>query len=173
MDDHDSSSSALMIGMIVGGVVALTLIALVVLGGAFFWVLDERAPGPGGPAPVMVAGPIAEEVAIEPAGIKVEDPRRQLIGFWENQGNDGRVATMEFRADGKLLMTDTIPGKEVAKQPPVRWEVRAEKNGHKLTIDTVQGEPNEHVLRFLDNDRINIETLEGQIYHRRRVDAPK
>jgi hypothetical protein len=159
-------------------VVALMLIAVVVLGGAFVWLRAEHDPAPGGPAPMIAVGPVVEEVVEAPGlpqlveakgpGIKVDNPREQLLGFWESKGADGRVAIMEFRADGTLHLSDRIPGKDDVKQPPVRWEVRDEKDGIKIKIDTVQGVPNDHNLRFLDNDRLVIDTLDGVVYQRRR-----
>jgi len=175
---EEGSSTGLMIGMIVGGVVALVLIVLVALGGAFFWLRFDAGPAPGGPAPMIAVGPIAEEVVEAPElpqlveakapGIKVDNPREQLLGFWESKAADGRVAIMEFRADGTLQLSDRIPGKDDVKQPVVRWAVRHEKEGIKIKIDTVQGVPNDHDLRFLDNDRMVIDTLDGVVYHRRR-----
>jgi hypothetical protein len=46
--------------------------------------------------------------------------------------------------------------------------VRDEKDDIKIKIDTVQGVPNDHNLRFLDNDRLVIDTLDGVVYQRRR-----
>jgi len=178
---EEGSSSGLMVGMIIGGVVALVLIVLVVFGGVFYWWFAWERPGP--PAAILVAKPMAEEgPAIEAPGemelakapgIQVENPREHLLGIWESKGAGGGVAIMEFRADGTLHMTDKAPGKDDVKQPLVRWEVRKEKDGLKIKIDTVQGVPNDHVLRFLDNDRLVIDTLEGVIYHRRPAEAAK
>ena len=80
---------------------------------------------------------------------------------------------MEFRADGTLHMTDKKLGQADLVQPVVKWSVRRDKGVLKLEIVTVQGEPNDHVLRFLDGDRLTIETMEGAVYERRRPDPAK
>lgn len=183
-DQESGSSSGMVIGMIVGGVVVLALIVLVVLGGAVFWTFEARGPvgGPVAPAPVMVAekapppGPVAPGPGgpvVEPGGpapaIQVEKPREHLIGVWEAKTKDGGVAIMEFREDGTLHMTNKSPGKADLTEPAVRWEVRTAKDGFiKLKIDTVKGEPNDHVVRFFFDNRMEIETMQGRVYERRK-----
>ena len=174
MYDHDSSSSGLMIGLIVGGGVVLVLVVLAVIGGAFFWTM-EAAPVIA-PVAALInddAEPVPPvEVAPAPA-IKVANPRQRLLGVWEAKTKNGGTATMEFRADGSLQLNDKQPDMADIVQPPVRWEVREGKDGLKISIGTVQGGANDHVLRFLDEDRIVIDTIEARTYERRKVNAPK
>ena len=42
-----------------------------------------------------------------------------------------------------------------------------------MKIDTVKGEPNEHRLRFLDGDRMSIDTVPGVVYQRRGLEPAK
>src|SRR6266542_437989 len=114
-DPENSGMSAMMIGMIIGGVVVLALIALVILGGAFYWLTPGPVmpPAAGGPAPIAVMDEAAAEpqIAAPAQPVKIVDPRKQLVGIWEAKNKDGGTAIMEFRDDGNLLLTDKRPGK--------------------------------------------------------------
>src|SRR5262249_27094268 len=159
MDDHDSSSSGLMIGIIVGGAVALVLIAFVIFGGALlFW--HREAAGPGGP--VMAEAVIVKEEAVggrEPPvaadGEQAPDPtERKLIGVWDSKTPEGDVNTLDFRADHTAEAIAESKGKRVTAS--LKWHLIRGNGETKLWRLPMQGVVDERPLPFLADDRFQL-----------------
>ena len=172
MDEHDSSSSSgLMIGMIVGGVVALVLIVLVIFGGAFlFW--HREAAGPGGP--VMPGPVIVEEEAfgwpeppVAPGVEQAPDPtERKLIGVWDAKTPEGDVNTLDLRADHSGEGIAESKGKRVTAS--LKWHLIRGNGETKLWRLPMQGVVDERPIRFLDDNRFVLEGPGGGATYERR-----
>jgi hypothetical protein len=177
MDDQDSSSSALMIGLIVGGGVILALVLFAVLGaGIWFLAPGPVAPPVAAPAPVMVVEegpapppPVPMAVAEPKVEAQPQTPQRKIIGVWNLMDKKEETATWDFHEDGTLLLTAERPGKGKLETKG-RWEVQAAKEGPglKLIRTAEKGPRAENDIRFLDDDTFVIEGPGGGATYRRR-----
>ncbi len=173
MDDQESSSG-LMIGMIVGGVAAVVLLGLVVLGGAFFWPSERTAVAPAG-GPVVAFGPGDEEVAqavppIEPAPQPRPDvtAHNRLVGVWEAKTPDDGVKILDLRADGAMQVTMQGDGKTLKRSG--RWEV-LEADGERVKLRRALADNTDSVqtIRFDGPDRFIMEGPGGGAAYQRRA----
>jgi hypothetical protein len=180
MEDHDSTSTGLMIGIIVGG--ALVVLAIVaMLFGALFWVRTEHRAAPAvavvakGPPVVGVPAPAIEGPAGEaPAGeAPVPAPGNpklhpRLIGVWDAQTRDGTQATLDFRGDGTLYATAKGLKQAAESKTTERWQVAEHGAALKLTRTTGKGAAIVQDVRFLDDDLFFLDGPGGGANYKRR-----
>lgn len=166
MDDHDSSSSTgLIIGLIIGGIVVLLLIAVAVFGAAFLFL---AAPAPVAAPPVAVAvavpGPEAVvEAAVPEKGPPFQDPKRvadeeaKLQGTWTATFPDGRTETWDIRADKTMETTTQRQGEADTKTKGI-WTLTVDAGpGVSVWHVTDKGEKKHRSIRYLDENRLVIE----------------
>jgi hypothetical protein len=101
-------------------------------------------------------------------GGNVGSLRDRLVGTWDIDLPGGGKASLEFRPDGDLVVTATVPrgGGMQTVQQTGRWEVVSEAAGRLKVRRILFGKP-EHVddFTFLGNDRLRIAEA---VYQRRR-----
>ena len=170
-EDEGGGSTGLVIGMIIGGVVVLLLVAALVFGAGFlFMARDIDMPveiemEDVAVAPVPIDDPLIGIIK-EAAPAKAPEPehirkaRERLVGVWLGDDIGKRRPSLEFRSDGTarwLWPSAANPnGMEAGDDA---WEVKeAEKNRLKVRFfDNLNKElVYEHQLRFDGDDRLII-----------------
>jgi hypothetical protein len=169
-EDEGGGSTGLVIGMIIGGVVVLLVIAAVVFGAGFLFMARDVDMPVGMEEDVAVAhvpiddplvgiikeGPLAK--APEPEDVR--KARERLVGVWLGDDIGKRRPSLEFRADGTARwLWPSAAGPETMEASDDAWEVQeAEKDRLKVRFFANLNKQlvYEHQLRFDGDDRLII-----------------
>ena len=198
--DRQESSTGLVIGMIIGGIVVLLLILGGLFGaGWFFMVTTQHNVMEAERALVALDKDLAEMKEVIEADIKAEakapmapgknGPAANLIGAWEAQEADGRKHGLEIRADGTLELVSTRPGDAQRQKTLGRWAFVEDGAKHiTLRYTSIQDKGSVHDFILHDDHNLTIHSerhpdtgaiatlaganLDGLLFERRRS-APK
>jgi hypothetical protein len=120
-------------------VIVVGFVALLAAGAAAVWKLDQRGAAPRAEAPAEPVDPGAPaDAPLAPLLTGAADlpPRpadHRLVGFWELRSDDARTGSMEFRADGRVIVLGTNDG--VEKEPyDGKWFLMSER-GDELVVE--------------------------------------